>query len=67
MRLQREVKIENQRKTNSEKHDTYNIFAALWKRRNGFAYNMNKLLCELNNTSETDTKNNTSLTRVLTR
>ena len=45
MKLQGKVQIKNRRKMNSEKHDTYKI-CATQNYRNGFAYNMNKLICE---------------------
>ena len=65
MRLQGKVLIENQGKTNSEKTGHLQDVCGSADYRNGF--HTTNLYAKLNNTSETDTKNNTSLTRVLTR
>ena len=46
MRLQGKVLIENQRKTNSEKNGHLQDLCGSPDYRNGFSYNMNKLICE---------------------
>ena len=68
MRLQGRALIDNQGKTNSEKKTGHlQDLCGSPDYKNGFSYNMNKLICETKNISDTDTKNDTSLTRVLTR
>ena len=63
MRLQGKVSIENQRKTNSQKTGHLQDLCG----SPDFHTTCTNVYAKLNNTSETDTKNNTSLTRVLTR
>ena len=68
MKLQGKVEIENQRKANSEKNTTLTRSVRLFELQKRFCIQHEQTyMRKLNNTSETDTKNNTSLTGVLTR